>query len=58
MNVVMYQEVGDVWLDFKKLILNTLCHLENTESDPVVVTFVCFSPFAFLYISFRIGFKR
>ena len=37
-----YQEVGDVCLDSKKLILNTLQQLEVTESDAVIIIFVCF----------------
>ena len=45
-----YQEVCDVCLDSKKLILNTLQQLEGIESDAVFVVFVCLGSLAFLFI--------
>ena len=45
-----YQEVCDVCLDSKKLILNTLQQLEGIKSDAVFVVFVCLGSLAFLFI--------
>ena len=47
-----YQEVGDVCLDSKKLILNTLQQLEVIESDAVIVVFVCFCSLFFYIVAF------
>ena len=45
-----FQEVGDVCLDSKKLILKTLQQLEVIESDAVIVVFVCLCFLALLFI--------
>ena len=47
-----YQEVGDVCLDSKKLILNTLQQLEMIERDAVIVVFVCFCSLFFYLVAF------